>query len=108
MKWADEEEHAQQRLERLEEQIEEIQGEIQALRKEIAEWKEGYMPFPKNDDELKEQGYEFLDIAYCRGCGANIEWWSTPKGSRIPLNSSTKEAHWSTCPKAEEFRRVRK
>ena len=63
------------------------------------------MPFPKTDTELTAQGYAFENKAKCRGCGADIEWWLTPKGKHIPLDAATLETHWSTCPKAKDFRK---
>jgi len=66
------------------------------------------MPFPKTDTELKEAGYSFNNRSHCKGCGAEIEWWDTPKGKMMPLDPGTMEPHWGTCPKAKDFRRERK
>jgi hypothetical protein len=63
------------------------------------------MPFPKTKKELIEQGYEFEDKTYCKGCCARIEFWHTPNGKHVPLNSDTLEPHWSTCPHAKDFRK---
>ena len=68
------------------------------------------MPFPKTLDELKSAGYVFSNHATCRGCGADIEWWSTPKGSKICMDpmergSSPAISHFATCPDAGSFRR---
>ncbi len=63
------------------------------------------MPFPKTDTDLAAQGYEFKNKGHCRGCNADIEWWLTPKGRHIPLDAGTLEPHWSTCPKAKDFRK---
>lgn len=63
------------------------------------------MPFPKTDNDLVAQGYEFDNKSKCRGCQADIEWWRTPKGKNIPLDAATLEVHWSTCPKAKDFRK---
>ncbi len=63
------------------------------------------MSFPKNEKELAEQGYKFKNEGQCRGCKADIEWWETPKGKLMPLNSATLEPHWSNCPNVKEFRR---
>ena len=70
------------------------------------------MPFPKDLDELKAEGYAFSNHGTCRGCYADIEWWQTPKGSKIPMDpmdrgSSPAVAHFSTCPNREEFRKER-
>lgn len=64
-------------------------------------------PFPKTEGELKAAGYQFLNSAKCTGptCGADIEWWETPKGRRMPLDPGTMEPHWGTCPDHNFFRR---
>lgn len=68
------------------------------------------MPFPKTWDELIAAGYEWQNDAECRGCGAEIMWFKTPKGSNIPMNrmdrgSDPAVAHFSTCPEADSFRK---
>jgi hypothetical protein len=63
------------------------------------------MPFPKNEKELKDQGYVFKSDARCKGCGAMIEWWETPAGKMMPLDKETLVVHWSTCPKRADFKR---
>jgi hypothetical protein len=63
------------------------------------------VPFPKNDTGLVEAGYEFDNRAHCRGCGAEIEWWITPRKRKIALDPGTLEPHWATCPNADQFRR---
>ena len=63
------------------------------------------MPFPKNMAERIAAGYVLKRKSHCRGCGAAIEWWLTPRGKMMPLDVDTHEPHWSTCPKAQEFRR---
>lgn len=65
------------------------------------------MAFPKTEEELAKAGYEFENKAKCSGCGADIEWWLTPRQKHMPLDAGTMEPHWSTCPKAEDFRRGR-
>lgn len=62
------------------------------------------MSFPRTDQELGEAGYEFENAGRCRGCGAAIAWYLTPKGKHMPLDEGTLEPHWSTCPKATDFR----
>jgi len=67
------------------------------------------MSFPKTLKEMVPAGYRFDDIATCRGCGDDIEWWITPSGESIPMNemphgSSPAIAHWSTCTEADSFR----
>lgn len=68
------------------------------------------MAFPKTLDELKSANYRFENDAECRGCGDPIEWWTTPNGKKIPMNSMTKGsdaaiAHWTTCTEADSFRK---
>ena len=65
------------------------------------------MEFPKTDTGLAEQGYSFSGKGKCKGCGAEIEWWDTPKGKHIPLDPGTLEVHWNTCPNAKDFRSQR-
>jgi hypothetical protein len=66
--------------------------------------------FPKTFEEMKSQGYVFENDATCSGCGEEIEFWATPKGKRMPMNSmpnSTSPAvsHFATCKDADSFRR---
>ena len=65
------------------------------------------MPFPKTETELAEQGYKFEGTARCSGpnCHAEIAWYKTPRGKRIPLDEGTLEPHWSSCPDAASFRK---
>ena len=68
------------------------------------------MPFPKTLDELKTAGYVFSNHATCRGCGVDIEWWTSPKGSKIPMQPmdrgvSEATAHFGVCPEADSFRK---
>ena len=68
------------------------------------------MPFPQTLDELRAAGYRFEGHAHCRGCNRVIEWWVTPHGKRMPMDvtdSGKAEAHWATCPKVDQFRKVR-
>ena len=67
------------------------------------------MAFPKTADEMKAAGYVFDNDATCRGCGADIEWWITPRGSKIPMDPmprgvSEAIAHFTTCPDAKDFK----
>ncbi len=64
------------------------------------------MPFPRTDNELTAAGYEYDNSSKCNACGADIAWYRTPRGKTIPLNEGTLEPHWSTCPKAEKFRKA--
>lgn len=79
------------------------------------------MAIPTKREDLVAMGYLFDNDAKCRGCGAAIEWWITPKGKKMPM--SVKEVrdetlsfpqpvvrldripHWTDCPNAEDFRR---
>lgn len=68
------------------------------------------MAFPKNLSEMKSFGYSFDNYAVCRGCGQDIEWWSTPRGKKIPMDPMQRDAdvataHFSTCPDAPLFRK---
>ena len=68
------------------------------------------MPFPQKFEELKPAGYRFDNHGLCRGCNAEIEWWVTPSGKKIPFNLMVKDlspvvAHFVTCPDREQFRR---
>lgn len=62
-----------------------------------------------------------LALSKCRGCGANIVWFTTNTGKAAPLDAEktgvmTPEGkmvygripHFSTCPEAEKFRQSRK
>jgi hypothetical protein len=67
------------------------------------------MPFPPTRRLLKEAGYEYITNKTCP-CGATMELWQTPKDHVMPMNpmaddDSKAESHFSTCPKAAQFRR---
>lgn len=69
------------------------------------------MAFPQTVNELNEAGYKYSNHSHCRGCGGLIQWWTTPNGKKIPLEvirrrgESTMQSHFSSCPKASNFRR---
>lgn len=68
------------------------------------------MAFPKTLNEMKAAGYKFENSAACKGCGEDIEWWTTPTGKKIPMNEMTSgdssaTAHWATCSEADSFRK---
>ena len=70
------------------------------------------MPFPPTRDALVAGGYVFSNHARCKGCGQEIEWWTTPRGRKMPLNlmqegSSAAASHFSDCPDEPLFRRDR-
>jgi len=66
-------------------------------------------------------GRRCLEMPKCKGCGAEIVWIKTANGKRMPLDSKEKkfycaidgewkiyagrEAHWATCPKANDFKK---
>src|SRR5215472_7311130 len=67
------------------------------------------MPFPETRRALKEAGYDFMTTKVCP-CGATMELWHTPKDQIMPMNpmaddDAKAESHWSTCPKAVQFRK---
>jgi hypothetical protein len=71
--------------------------------------------FPQNNGEMLMRGYEPSSgpLARCRGCNAEIEWWTTPTGRRLPMNpmptpQTPAIAHWSTCTNPEKFRKAKK
>lgn len=68
------------------------------------------MAFPATFLALKEAGYRFDNHAQCRGCKRDIEWWLTPTGKKMPFDlmpelDSPAITHFTTCPKADDFRR---
>lgn len=68
------------------------------------------MPFPTTRDEMVKQKYEFSNHGVCRSCREEIEWWTTPKGGKMPFNlmqtgESEPVTHFRTCPNADEHRR---
>lgn len=67
------------------------------------------MAFPTTLEELIAAGYGFKNHGTCRGCGADLEWWRSPRGRSMPMNpmhagGDQAVAHWATCPQAESFR----
>jgi hypothetical protein len=67
------------------------------------------MPFPQTREALQQASYRFDNHANCRGCKADVEWWFTPRGKKMPFDlmpndDSAAVAHWSTCPNADDFR----
>lgn len=66
------------------------------------------MAFPKILEELVQQGYKFENDSHCTGCNASIEWWTTPRGKKMPLDvdeAGNVVSHFVTCPKAKDFRK---
>jgi hypothetical protein len=69
------------------------------------------MPFPKTRSELIDAGYSFSEKKTCP-CGASMELWNTPNGSRVPMNPMSSDdaqaiSHFATCVMAAQFRRAR-
>lgn len=73
------------------------------------------MPIPNRRNDLQSFGYSFLNLSSCSGCGAEIEWWNTPRGRKMPFDvkpanmdsedsAEILEPHWGTCPVADRFR----
>jgi len=62
------------------------------------------MAFPTTIDEMTAQGYKFEGEAQCKGCGVDIEWWTTPRGKKMPCDYGTAKPHWATCTKAADFK----
>ncbi len=68
-------------------------------------------PLPLTRAEMIAGGYTFSNKAPCKGCGEEIEWWSSPKGARLPMNVMTKDPsgaiiHLETCSSSAEFRKA--
>jgi hypothetical protein len=62
--------------------------------------------------DMLRAGYRFRAVAECKGCGAQIEWWTTTNGARIPYDPQQDDdvkmvAHFATCPKKEQFKSKR-
>lgn len=63
--------------------------------------------FPASFAELDAAGYIFKGNSLCRACGTEIRWYETPNKKKIPIDADAKQAHWSTCPDADRFRKER-
>jgi len=72
------------------------------------------MAIPDNRKDLEAMGYSFNGEGLCRGCGAELFWFETPRGKKMPFSriadagpsddSEKLEPHWSSCPNREDFR----
>lgn len=62
------------------------------------------MGFPQTISGLKNAGYKFEGESECKSCGADIEWWTTPRGKKLPTDHGTARPHWETCPEADSHR----
>ena len=69
------------------------------------------MPIPNTVEALKAAGYTFDNEGTCRGCGATILWFTTPKGKKAPFErvqpaiGEVIESHFGRCPQAAGFRK---
>lgn len=66
------------------------------------------MPIPDTKSDLESFGYVWLNDSHCRGCGAPIQWWKTPRKNRIPFSvqqDGKMIPHFADCPKADQFRK---
>jgi hypothetical protein len=79
------------------------------------------MPLPTQVKELQAAGYAYEDKGVCRRCGAEIEWWKSPSGAKMPFrvfkireneaNPASRVVrlervvHFADCPKAKKFRK---
>ncbi|HLH35993.1 MAG TPA: hypothetical protein VKX41_15075 [Alloacidobacterium sp.] len=67
------------------------------------------MAFPKTLEEMKSFGYRFEGHGNCSSCGAEIEWWTTPHGKKLPVNLMDKPSdlvkpHWAiSCNESRLF-----
>lgn len=80
------------------------------------------MPIPTTREGLIDAGYEFSGEGRCRSCDAELEWWISPKGNKMPMcvvavrkdGSQSplspviryeRVSHFSNCPAAASFRK---
>jgi hypothetical protein len=72
------------------------------------------MAIPDTRDGLESLGYKYTGSSACRGCGAEMQWFETPRGKKMPMSavsgteddeSQKLEAHWTVCPNAKDFRK---
>lgn len=72
------------------------------------------MAIPDKRGDLISFGYSKLNDSRCSGCGADVEWWETPRKKKMPFVVSTQNGievltpHWADCPNAASFRKGRK
>lgn len=52
---------------------------------------------PRTVPEMLAKGYQFSNKAACKDCGVEIDWWTSPKGARLPMDSGTALVHMETC-----------
>lgn len=67
---------------------------------------------PTSRKALLEAGYRGGLSGKCRACDAGIEWWTTPKGSSMPMHVVQVEGcemlicHFVDCEARQQFRRA--
>jgi hypothetical protein len=44
------------------------------------------MAIPDTRDGLESVGYKYTGSSACRGCGAELHWYDTPRGKKMPLS----------------------
>jgi hypothetical protein len=71
------------------------------------------MAMPGTIADLIKAGYLHDNDDICRGCGAPIEWWTTPEGKNTPLEVvkgilGGLQSHFATCPERKQFRKKRR
>jgi hypothetical protein len=70
-----------------------------------------FSTLPQNRTAMVLAGFHFSNKAACKGCGAEIEWWTSPKGSALPFDAmaagdDAAVNHLESCAKGAEFRRA--
>jgi hypothetical protein len=68
------------------------------------------MGFPATCKAMMEAGYKRSTYSRCVACHTAMEWWLTPRGRPIPMDSMPSEdspavSHFATCPNADQFRK---
>lgn len=49
-------------------------------------------------------GYTFMALSRCKGCGVRMLWADSPAGKATPLDADGTN-HFITCPKRDQFRK---
>jgi len=57
------------------------------------------MAFPQGINELLAAGYVKLNGGTCGYCCAEITWWQTPRGKKMPIDPQSGVPHFETCTK---------
>ena len=73
------------------------------------------MAIPDNRRDLEQMGYTFNGEGICRGCGAELFWYITPREKKMPFSRIADsgpsddveklEPHWNSCSAREQFRK---